>query len=255
MQTGANKSFRFTTSNARYTELKEGGLLYERARNSDIQPYSIAHSGVQMLYVEKVRSFDKLPTDVQAQLSSEQTTLMARAAYIRGNCDWWRYTWPLHREYFDRPRILCPYRASRNRFALDENKDFWASTDTTVLYDNGQVEDIRYVLGLLNTRILTARFRFIGKLLGGGVFEYYENTVSKLPIPRSQPGLEAHDRVVALVRIIEGAASDLGSSLIENERKTAQQAIDDARAEIEDLAAELFGLTPDERQLLFDQLA
>lgn len=254
METGANKSFEFTGTAARVAELCAAGLLYERARNSDIHPFYIAHSGVQMLYVEDAKGFDKLPQDVRAHLAAEEDKLKARAAFIRGNCEWWRFTWPLHRDYFGRPRIFVPYRASSNRFALDEGKAFLGITDTTVLYDNGQPEDLRYILGILNTRILTARFRFVGKLLGGGVFEYYENTVSKLPTPRRSPGDADHDRVVELVKAAEDAASDVRTSIVEAERLAAKSRLDTALVEIEDITAKLFGLTPAERKLLDDQI-
>jgi len=255
MQTGANRSFTFEASPTRLAELRAQGLVYERARNSDIHPYCIAHSGVHMLYVEDVSAFDKLPDDVRLHLANEQSTLEERAAYVRGNCEWWRYTWPLHRDYFDRARILVPYRASFNRFALDEARVLLGITDTTVLYDNGQPEDLRYILGLLNTRILTARFRFIGKLLGGGVFEYYPNTVSKLPIPRRSPGDADHDRIVELVRVIEVATQDLRTTLIGVEQQLARGIIDTAMAEIDDVATRLYGLTPDDREILLAELS
>lgn len=253
-QTGANKSFQFVTSAERSKELRAKGLLFERARNSDIHPYFIAHSGVQMLYVEDVKAFDKLPVDVQDHLQHEQVALKKRAAYLRGDCDWWRYSWPLHRTYFGRPRILSPYRASSNRFALDDAKTFLGITDTTILYENDQPEDIRYILGLLNTRLLTARFRFIGKLLGAGVLEYYENTVSRLPIPRTTTGQADHDRIVELVRMIEAATVDHNTSLVRTEQDAAMREISSATSEIEEIAARLYGVTPDEQALLFAHL-
>lgn len=250
METAANKAFEFEAPSGRLEALRAQGLIYERARNSDIHAFHIARSGVHMLYLEGVKSFQALPKDIQEHMTSHRDKLLARAAFVRGNCEWWRYSWPLHRDYFSRARILCPYRARTNRFALDEERRFLGITDTTVLYDNGQPEDLRYILGLLNTDLLTARFRFIGKLLGGGVVEYYENTVSRLPIPRSRPGVEEHDRIVALVRVIERAGEDLRTSLIASEKNAAQKEIDDAKAEIEDLAAALFGITEEERAIL-----
>lgn len=253
MQTGANKSFEFSATPARVAQLRSAGLLYERARNSDIQAFRIARSGIHMLYVEDVPSFEKLPPDVRDHLAAEQTKLKGRAAFIRGNCDWWRYTWPLHRDYFGRARIFVPYRAQSNRFALDESRSFLGITDTTVLYDNGQPEDLRYVLGLLNCRILTARFKYIGKLLGGGVLEYYENTVSKLPIPRRRPGDPDHDRVVELVRVIEAATEDLQTTLVSAEKERASIEIRCATDELDAIAARLYGLSDAELSVLLSE--
>ena len=177
MQTGANKAFEFSGDEATTELLLAGGWLRRRARNGDIAAYQIRAAGPWMLYVENAPSFQKLPAVVRDQMSANEGTLRARAAFIRGNCYWWRYTWPLHKAYDARPRIFAPYRAQTNRFALDEGHGFLGLTDTTVLYDNDQPEDLKYFLGFLNSAVLEARFKFIGKLLGAGVLEYYENTV------------------------------------------------------------------------------
>ena len=255
MQTGANSVFRVDDlPRARVQELIQGGLTYERARNSDIRPYLIRRSGIHLLYPERVENFSELPNDVQELLIERRDQLGARAAYKRGNCEWWKYTWPLHKDYFDRARILCPYRASINRFALDSSRAFLGITDTTVLFDNGQPEDLRYFVGLLNTRILTARFRYIGKLLGGGVVEYYENTVSKLVIPRSKPGDPMHDEIVARVIEAEEAAMILQSSRVSDEIEAGDAALTQATERIEEIAAELYGLSESDRAALYEEL-
>ena len=52
-------------------------------------------------------------------------------------------------------KILCPYRALENRFALDE-LGYFGTTDmyAIILKDSTQVE-IYYILGLLNSKLLT----------------------------------------------------------------------------------------------------
>lgn len=172
MQTGANTAFVVALGQERYRELHGQGLAYERARNSDIRSYKIESSGVMMIFPNAVRRFDLLPQDLQAHIECSREKLMDRAAYRRGNCEWWQYTWPLHREFFDRPRIFCPYRAATNRFAIDQDRAFIGITDTTVLYARDQAEDLRFIVGVLNSRLASFRFAFLGKLLGGGVFEY-----------------------------------------------------------------------------------
>jgi len=93
--------------------------------------------------------------------------------------------------------------ASRNRFAIDENDEYLGLTDTTVLFDNDQPENILYFLGLLNSRLLTFRFRSIGKLKSGGIYEYFWNSISRLPIRRidftKSKDRATHDRLVEFV--------------------------------------------------------
>ena len=77
--------------------------------------------------------------------------------------------------------VSCRYLAVSNRFALDTNKEYLGLTHTTVLFENGQPEDLKYILGLLNSQLLSFRFQSIAKLKSGGIREYFWNSVSKIP--------------------------------------------------------------------------
>lgn len=253
METGANKAFEFDGDEATREALAAGGWLRRRARNGDILSYRIRPNGPWMLYVEDAVNFNKLPQTAQQIIAGHETVLRKRAAFLRGNCDWWRYTWPLHKDHDSRPRILTPYRAQTNRFALDEKRDFLGVTDTTILYDAGQPEDLKYFLGFLNSAVLEARFKFIGKLLGAGVLEYYENTVSKLAIPRSKPGEELHDSMVERVAEIIEAAENRASTQIKAEQDALDSDIARLRSGIDALVVEAFGLTEAEVGLLLGQ--
>lgn len=253
METGANKAFEFTGDEATRVALSAGGWLRRRARNGDILSYRIRPNGPWMLYVENAASFNKLPPAAQQSISTHETVLRERAAFLRGNCEWWRYTWPLHKAYDSKPRILAPYRAQTNRFALDDGRDFLGVTDTTILYDAGQPEDLKYFLGFLNSAVLDARFKFIGKLLGAGVLEYYENTVSKLVIPRSKPGEELHDSIVERVSEVIEATENRASTQIKAEQDTLDTEIARLRSEIDALVVGAFGLTEAELELLLGQ--
>lgn len=254
MQTGRNGAFQVDFAPSRLEELRAAGLLYTRARNSDILPYELHDSGVHMLYLEDVDRFSHLPADVQAHLKKHRADLEQRAAFIRGNCDWWRFTWPLHKDYFKKARVFCPYRATENRFAVDDAAYFLGITDTTVLYGNNQPEDLRYITAVLNSRVLSARFRYIGKLLGGGVLEYYENTVSKLPVPRREAGSPDHDELVDLAERRAKLAEDRLSTLVPSEQVAL---IEEARAvelDIEALIVSMFQLTTSEVALVEAEL-
>jgi hypothetical protein len=151
-------------------------------------------------------------------------------------------------------RIICPYLATSNRFALDNQKEFLSLTDTTVLFENGQAEDLFYLLGVLNSRLLTFRFRTIGKLKSGGIYEYFWNSVSKLPIHRidfSRPADKtAHDRMVKLVDSMLRLHQQLAAAKSEAQKAIMQRQIDATDAEIDNLVYELYGITDEERRII-----
>ncbi|MEM6749648.1 MAG: DNA methyltransferase [Planctomycetota bacterium] len=256
METGRNRVFG-THSKATIQEWGlPDGMHYLRAHNSDIQRYRINDSGQQLLYVEDVENFDDLPAPVRAHLQAHEAELKKRAAYQREDCDWWRYTWPLHAEHHARPKLYCPYLAKTNRFALDANRRYLGLTDTTVLFDHDQSEALLYYLGLLNARALTFRFRYIGKLKSGGILEYFWNSVSRLPIRRidfSDPDdVARHDRMVALVQAMLDLNRQLhgdgetGALSPGPKRRAIEGQIASTDRQIDQLVYELYGLTEEE---------
>lgn len=256
MQTGRNGVFGGRTK----AQIVEWGLkkgqYFERARNSDIDQFRITESGEYLLYLEDVKEFEDLPAGLRRFLLSNEKELKERAAFRRGDCDWWRYTWPLHKEHLTRDKLYAPYLAKFNRFALDAQQHVLGLTDTTVLYDSDQEEDLRYILGLLNSRLLTFRFRFIGKLKSGGILEYFWNSVSKLPIRRidfSDPEEEAsHERMTRLVDEAMSLRRKLGTQRTDHESVLIQRQIDAVGQQIDGVVYDLYGLTDEEIRIVED---
>ena len=250
MQTGANDVFAGHNKGQIAKWSAPRGTIYKRAANSDIQRFFIRDRGEYVLYLEDVPSFRELPKRLQSHLLKHTDELKARAAFQRGDCDWWRFTWPLHKECYNRQKLLCPYLASSNRFAIDTTREFLGLTDTTVLFENGQRENLLYLLGLVNSRLLTFRFRSIGKLKGGGIYEYFWNSISRLPIRRidfaDKKGKAAHDRMVKLVDSMLALHKQLAAAKPEAQKTVVQRQIDATDAEIDRLVCDLYGLTADE---------
>jgi len=256
METGRNDVFGKLDDSVLKWGLKPG-QFFIRARNSDILRYHIQDSGEFLLYLEDFQKFENLPAKIRNHLKSHEKELKERAAYQRGDCEWWKYTWPLHKEYLSRKKLYCPYLATYNRFALDDQCNYLGLTDTTVLFDNEQPENIHYLLGLLNSRLLTFRFKFIGKLKSGGIREYFWNSISKLPIRRinfAKPADKArHDRMVNLVENMIDLNQRLHSAKSTADRQQYQSLIEATGREIDSLVYELYGLTEEEIKIVEGQ--
>ena len=106
-----------------------------------------------------------------------------------------------------------------------------------------------YLLGLLNSRLLTFRFRTIGKLKGGGIYEYFWNSCLETSIRRidlSKPADKtAHDRMVTLVDSMLGLHKQLAGAQSAAQKAILQRQIDSTDAEIR-LVYDLYGLTEEE---------
>lgn len=250
MQTGRNNVFgKLAQTDIEKWKLVDG-QFFLRARNSDILRYRIRDGGEYLLYLEDVNNFDDLPEGVQEYLRSHESELRDRAAFKRGDCIWWRYTWPLHKKYKDKAKLLCPYLLTINRFAFDGERKFLGLTDTTVLYDGDQPEDIRYIACLLNSKLLTFRFKYIGKLKSAGIREYFWNSVSKLPIRRidfsESDQVSSHDRLVNMFHQTTALIEDINRCKTPWDKKELQRQFEVTDTQIDHLVYELYGLTDEE---------
>ena len=108
---------------------------------------------------------------------------MGRAAYQRGDCKWFQFTWPLHRELYDSPKIVVPYLAPENRFAIDRQADYIGLTDTYAIFLQDDIATSpEYVLAVLNSKLVEFRYQMRVKDKGT-VYEYFENGLEKIPVP------------------------------------------------------------------------
>jgi hypothetical protein len=101
MQTGRNDVFGERTHDEINRWHVKPGMFYKRATNSDVQRYFIRNRDEYILYPQPAQSFEQLPTGVQKHLLAYAIELKDRAAYKRGDCEWWKFTWPLHGEHYD----------------------------------------------------------------------------------------------------------------------------------------------------------
>ena len=259
MQTGCNEVFGERTRAEMQAWKVPEKLFRFRASNSDIQRFEIRDRGEVLLWVEDSDSFEILPAELRKHLDGCSNKLKARAAYKRGNCDWWRFTWPLHRDFYSQARLVSPFLATKNRFALVEDGKFIGLTDTIALFDNSQPESLKYLLALLNSRLLTLRYRSIGKMKGGGIYEYFWNSVSKLSIRRinfSNPSEKSrHDELVQFVDNMLDLTPKMRTAKSETDKATLQNAITATDNKIDRLVYDLYGLTEDEIKLVEESSA
>ena len=180
MQTGCNDAFIL----AQKPPAKDAKFWRVRTMGDDIGRYNLGEPRVWLIWAEDLESPEKGPVWLATQLRSQETALRARAAFQRGNCEWFKFTWPLHKELYNRRKLWCSYRARENTFAYDDTRQFIGLTNTTVIFDTNDEYDLLYVLALLNSTLLTWRYRYIGKKTGSGMMEFFENQIRDLPVRR-----------------------------------------------------------------------
>ena len=178
METAANDVYLFDT----YPSQFPSEFIKKRMIGENINRYSYIGADNYLLYFEDVEKFEDLPNSIQTQLLENKKVLLQRATVRNEGRTWWRYSRPMHREFYKYDKIWCSYRSKTNEFILDDTGEYIGLTNTTVIFDTNHDINFRYLLALLNSKVLCFRYKSIGKQTGSGVFEYFENGVGKLPI-------------------------------------------------------------------------
>ncbi len=248
METAANDVYGFKE----YPDQFPSYYIRKRISGSNIKKYHIRHDKNYLLYVEDVKKFNDLPDLIKGYLKENRQVLRNRATVKNEGRTWWRYSRPMHKELYPLPKIFCNYRNKTNEFALDKHNEFIGLTNTTVIFDTYDDLDISYLLCLLNSNVLTYRYQSIGKMTGGGSYEYFANGVSKLPIKVIDK--ESQHPFIDLANELELLNSELDNAKNPKEKKLLKQDIQFNESKVNQLVYELYGLNDDEIKIIEDNV-
>jgi hypothetical protein len=214
----------------------------------NIDKYYLVDNPDYLLYIEEADDFKNLPVSIQDHLKSHKKELSNRATVKNEGRIWWRYSRPMHKEYYALPKIWCSYRSKGNSFILDETNDYIGLTNTTVIFGTNSKYSLKYILALLNSKLLTFRYKSIGKQTGSGVFEYFANGIGKLPIPEADEKKQNEfivlvDKILELKRREYAEANGQAKKIISRQIAGIDHAIDTA-------VYKLYQLEPDETKII-----
>jgi len=164
METAADNVFLFSE----YPKQFDPKFVKKRVTGKNIQKYYINPNTDYVLYFEDIEELNLLPKSIQEYLFKNKSILENRATVKNEGRIWWRYSRPMHKEYYHLPKLFCSRRS----------------------FDNNPNLSIKYILALLNSKLLSFRYKSIGKQTGGGSFEYFPNGISKLPIAVISPSFQ-----------------------------------------------------------------
>ena len=158
----------------------ELALVKPWVKNSHVQRWRFRQSGLRLLYIDRKPDPDKMPK-LSRHLKSHRALLGGRYDVVGSQKPWWRIVRPRKREQFesDVPKLLVPYKARVNRFAVDYEGRF-CSADVYCINPKPDVIP-EYLCCLLNSQPLAFYLRCIAKKMGH-LYEYYAHTLVRLPV-------------------------------------------------------------------------
>jgi hypothetical protein len=156
---------------------------------------------------------------------------------------------------FDKPKIVFPDISRYPKFCLDTKGVFFSNT---VYFLNS---DSKYLLGLLNSKLLWFMIRGLSNALRGGLwrFRLFSGHVEKLPIRTidlaDQDDRRKNKHMIELVEAMLVLATHKANAKTQNEMEIISRQIARNEAEIDRLVYELYGLSEEEIKIIEDSTA
>ena len=249
METAADKVFSFKE----YPNQFPSEFIKLRVTGKNSGRYYITDNTDYILYFEFIDEFKDLPNEIKEYLKSNKKVLSNRAdKKRRKTVKWWNYTFSLHKEHYNLPKLFCSRRNSINEFSFDDKFKYLSFSNMTVIFDTNENFNLKYILALLNSKLLTFRYRSLGKQTGNGIYEYFPNGISKLPIP--QIPLEEQKTFAELADKMIELNKELQDCKTPKEEKLLKIQIAKTDEKIDQLVYELYDLAPEEISIVEESL-
>jgi hypothetical protein len=167
--------------------------------------------------------------------------------------DWYAYARSQNIGTFNGPKFMIPYMATSLRASIDREGQLFFVNITTGGYGLrvailGHSQE--YLLGIINSRLLTFCLKQTTNQFRGGYFAVNKQALEQLPIHTiSFDDLEdaaRHDKMVALVERMLALHQKLTAAAIPADKELYQRQIQATDRQIDALVYELYGLTDEE---------
>ncbi len=195
-----------------------------------------------------------------AYLEENRKLLSARNKGKMGQ-EWYGYVYKKNHTRFNLPKLLVPSIATGSAFAPDLNGIYYfvgsgggggGGYGITLL--EGVHISYLYLLGLLNSHLLSSYLKTITTPFRGGYIALNRQYIEQLPILTinfSDPSDKArHDKMVEFVERMLSLHTRLAGAKIAQERTILQQQIAVTDQQIDRLVYELYGLTEEEIKIV-----
>lgn len=234
--TGRDKAFVFESTSV-ISELPNS-VVKPWVKVGDIHRYVIQPVKKRFLVysndLEKISEYPKF----HDWLKQNSEKLKNRREVKSGRIRWFDLQWPREKRFFENDKFICRFKAERNTFAWD-TEGLYCSADITLVILKDEFRNLfdpKYILALLNSRLLDYYFKSYAKLMDYR-YEYYPKPVSLLRI--RQASVAEQKLFIPLVdRILAAKAEDAAADVSTWER------------EIDQLVYSFCGLTEEEIKIV-----
>lgn len=245
----------------------EAGLLHPLIKGGDSRSYHLRRTKRIILFPYAREEDERAELIAEEVLRSEYPLTWA---YLEQNKDylesresgkmrhkkWYGYGRIQALDVMPLPKIFTPDLAVRPSFSLDETGEVFFTGGVAGGYGLLVLPEysVRYILGLLNSKLLQWRHKQGATSMRGGWYSYEARFIRHLPIRTidfSDPADKAqHDKMVKFVEQMLAAQKERANALTDRDIDYWQRRCDTLDRQIDELVYELYGLTDDEIALV-----
>jgi type I restriction-modification system DNA methylase subunit len=212
-----------------------------------IIPYDVENGRMKFICKEEMQN--KYPKTYQYLLENKIELEEREHGKMKGD-SWYAYVYPKNLEVMKACKILVPDIANRGSFALDELGEYSFTSGYGIILKSDLKESVKFVLGLLNSKVLDFYLKRISTTMRGGFFRYFAQYLEQLPIRTidfSDPAdVARHARMVSLVEKMLSLNKQLPEAATPHEKTALERQIEATDGQIDALVYELYGLTEEE---------
>jgi len=227
------------------SDSSSSSLIHPVLRGKDVSRYLIQWSDkyIIAMYYGSHEVIDKFPA-IKDHLYKYRKILESRAQVIRGDHHWLELDQNPSKKYieeFKQPKIIYPVISSEASFTYDDLGYFH---NDKVFHIVG--ENLKFLLGFLNSKLAYWLIRHYGPCLGDMGFEFRKIFVEKLPIPKisteeQKPFIEIVNHILVITK---------SSGYLENPEK--KEKVKEYESQIDKMVYKLYDLEEKEIEIIED---
>lgn len=201
----------------------------------DIKRYQILKSDTRLIYISKenCENIDNLP-NIKKHLLKFKPIMDERRETQNGSNEWFQIHWPRKSEYFEQPKLICKGMFARPEFTYDEDK-YYVGFSFSVIWQKDKKYSLKYLLGVLNSKVGETWFNENGKKRGIGV-DIGVGVFREFPVPALSP------QNTSTVSKIESVINQILTVKKQNEDADTKN----LESQIDQLVYKLYDLEPEE---------
>jgi len=217
-------------------------------------PYRLEQDRTSSLSEKELK--ERFP-EAYRYLLSRKSDLAGRGYFNRSNKLWFELWNERDIQRLGSEKIVVPELAERNRFAIATSTEFYVDTVCGITLQADTKLNLRYVLGLLNSKLIEWFYKQTTVPKASGFYIYKTMFLKGIPIRTiafSDPVDKVHhDRIVKLVETMLKLHRDLQFATSDERRTLLQHQIRTTDKQINQLVYGLYRLTDEEIRIIEEE--